>query len=104
MPARVAANLINVPVLPVGLYEWKITPAHPLPTIMFKNILRTFEAEILKIFKNIQPQPQNFNFTCIKKEYIMKSMFQLLVLGTAETSFTRYLSLRLTSNCALVGH
>ena len=25
---------------------------------MFKKILRTFEAEILKIFKNIQPQPK----------------------------------------------
>ena len=50
LPARVAANLINVPVtFPVGLYEWKITPAHPIPTVMFKNILRTFEAEILKL-------------------------------------------------------
>ena len=28
-------------------------------TIMFKNILRTFEAEILKIFKNIEPQSKN---------------------------------------------
>ena len=55
LSARVAANLINVPLLPVGLYEWKITPAHPQPTIMFKNILRTFEAETLKIVKNIQP-------------------------------------------------
>ena len=25
---------------------------------MFKNILRTFDAKILKIFKNIQPQPK----------------------------------------------
>ena len=25
---------------------------------MFKNVLRTFEAEILRIFKNIQPQPK----------------------------------------------
>ena len=49
LPARVAANLINVPVFPVGLHEWKITPAHPIPTVMFKNILRTFEAEILKL-------------------------------------------------------
>ena len=29
---------------------------------MFKNILRTFEAEILKIFENIQPQPKNETF------------------------------------------
>ena len=38
---------------------WRITTAHPILTIIFKNILRTFEAEILKIFKNIQPQPKN---------------------------------------------
>ena len=42
-------------VLPVGLYERKITTANPILTIMFKNILRTFEAEILKVFKSIQP-------------------------------------------------
>ena len=34
----------------------EITTAHPILTIMFKNILRTFTAEILKIFKNIEPQ------------------------------------------------
>ena len=32
--------------------EWKITTAQPILTSMFKNILRTFEVEILKIFKN----------------------------------------------------
>ena len=42
--------------IPVGLYEWKITTVLPILTIMFRNILRTFEAEIIKIFKNIQPQ------------------------------------------------
>ena len=42
-------------VLPVGLYERKITTANPILTILFKNILRTFEAEILKVFKSIQP-------------------------------------------------
>ena len=26
---------------------------------MFKNVLRTIETEILKMFKNIQPQPKN---------------------------------------------
>ena len=45
--------------LPVGLNEWKITNEHPVLTIMFKNPLRTFEANNLKIFKDIQPQPQN---------------------------------------------
>ena len=38
-------------VLPVGLYELKITTAHPVLKIIFKNILRTFEAEIFKIIK-----------------------------------------------------
>ena len=46
-------------VLPVGLCERKSTNVHPILTVMFKIILRTFEAEILKIFKNIQPQPKN---------------------------------------------
>ena len=33
---------------------------HPILTVMFKNNqLRTFEAEILKAFKNIQLQPKN---------------------------------------------
>ena len=45
--------------LPVGLYEWKIKNEYPVLTIVFKNPLRTFEANILKIFKDIQPQPKN---------------------------------------------
>ena len=46
--------------LPGGLCKWKITNVHPILTIMFKpNTLRPFEAEILKIFKNIQPQSKN---------------------------------------------
>ena len=40
--------------IPVGLCEWKITIIHPILTIVFQNVLRTFEAESLKIFKNIQ--------------------------------------------------
>ena len=36
---------------PVGLYEWKITNVHAILTFIFKNVLKTFEAEILKIFK-----------------------------------------------------
>ena len=49
--------------LPVGLCEWKTTTAHPILTNMFRNVLRTFEAaEILKIFKNFQPQRQNEMF------------------------------------------
>ena len=45
--------------LPVGLCEWKTTNVHPILTIMFKSVLRTFEAEMLKIFKNIQSWPKN---------------------------------------------
>ena len=56
LPARVAASYYNLFVLPVGLCEWKITTAQPILTIMFKNVLRTLEAEILRITKNIQPQ------------------------------------------------
>ena len=37
--------------LPVGLCEWKITNIHPILTAMYKNILRTSEAEILKILR-----------------------------------------------------
>ena len=65
LPAGVAANSINRIcasgwfVLPVGLHKWKITTTRSILTIKFKNILRTFQAEILKIFKNIQPQPKN---------------------------------------------
>ena len=50
-------------------------------------------------------------FSCIKKAYIyiLKLIFQLFVLGTAENSFTQscpiqYLSSRFTRNYALVGH
>ena len=44
----------------VGLYEWKQQLyMHPILTNKFKDILRTFENEILKIFKNIQPRPKN---------------------------------------------
>ena len=37
---------------PVGLCEWKIISVHPILTILFKNVFRTFnsvEAEILNI-------------------------------------------------------
>ena len=49
-------------VLPIGLCEWKISTVRPILTIMFKKVLRTFEAEILKTFKNILPQPKNLPF------------------------------------------
>ena len=42
---RVAANLIiikSVSILPVGLYKWKMIPAHPIQTNIFKNISKTF--------------------------------------------------------------
>ena len=59
LSARVAADSIKRIcasgwfVLPVGLYEWKTTIVHLILAIMFKNILRTFEAEILKLFNPI---------------------------------------------------
>ena len=33
----------------VGLCEWKKTNVHVILTVMFKNVLRTFEADVLKI-------------------------------------------------------
>ena len=41
-------------------------------TIVFENVLTTFEAEILKIFKNIQAQPK------IRRSYIEESVFEYL--------------------------
>ena len=51
------------------LYEWKISTAHPILTIMFKNILRTFEAEILIIFKNTSLIPKSIR--CYEKECML---------------------------------
>ena len=45
--------------LSVGLCKWKTTNVYPILIIMFKSVLRTFEAEILKIFKNIQSRPKS---------------------------------------------
>ena len=45
----------------VGLCEWpenKILSIYPM--LRNKNILRTFEAKILKIIKSIQPRSQNY--------------------------------------------
>ena len=45
---------------------------------MFKNILRTFESEVLKIVKNIQPQPKNKGvLVLLKKNRVHK--FQILL-------------------------
>ena len=52
-------NFVSLFIAGVGLNECKIIAAHPTLTIMSKSVLRTFEAEILQIFKNIQPQPKN---------------------------------------------
>ena len=69
--------------LPVGLYEWKIITAHPILTVMFKNILRTFEAEILKIFKNIQSQS-------IKLDVLTKMILQSRKVITVKVAVTRF--------------
>ena len=62
---------------PVSLCEWKITSVHPVLlvlTIKFKNFLRIFEAETVKIFNNIQPQSKNETFI-FKKECFFVSYF-----------------------------
>ena len=55
---------------------------YPILTITLKNVLRTFEAEIHKIFKNIQPLPKDKTF--LKKVYVdetqvWKQIFQAFV-------------------------
>ena len=76
--------------LPVGLYEWKIITAHPILTVMFENILRTFEAEILKIFKNIQSQSIKLDVLtkkeCITTEMILQSR-KVITVKVAVTRF-----------------
>ena len=44
-----------------------MTYVHPIITIMLKNVLITFSAEILEVFKNIQPQPKTLTFLQTKK-------------------------------------
>ena len=74
----------------VGLYEWKIITAHPILTVMFKNILRTSEAEILKIFKNIQSQSIKLDVLtkkeCISTEMILQSR-KVITVKVAVTRF-----------------
>ena len=58
-----------------------VNNAHPILTIMFKNILRTFEAEILKIFKNIQPQWKT------RRSYKMSAVPEPLIVPQDLSSF-----------------
>ena len=53
VPAKVASISRAYLLLPVGLCEWKITNVHQILTIKLKKVLRTFEAETFRIFKNI---------------------------------------------------
>ena len=60
LPARVVAGSVES----ICASDWfvrmeKVTTAHTILTIISGEILRTVEAEILKILKNIQPQAQN---------------------------------------------
>ena len=48
-------NIANSLWLGLGGSLGKLTNVHQLLTIMFKNILRTFQPELLKIFSKIQP-------------------------------------------------
>ena len=51
------------PQIPIGtaLLKKPVSSVYPVPKNT--NILRTFEVKILKIIKNIQPQPQNYAFS-----------------------------------------
>ena len=57
--------------LPVGLCKWKTTNTS-LHFCLVKNILRTFEAEIFKRFKNIQPHGPKFRRSYMKKKSAKK--------------------------------
>ena len=48
----------SILVLPVGLYEWKITNIYQTLTTMSKNVLRKLEAEILKILRTFSLSPK----------------------------------------------
>ena len=54
-----------------GLYEWKITIAHPILTIMFKDVLRTFGAEILEIFKRHSASTEKLDVLMKKKTSVI---------------------------------
>ena len=64
----------------VGLCE--VSNLHPLPTIMFKNVLRTFEAEILKLFKN---SVSSHKLDILIKGYTFKNMIKLSNIFTPDT-------------------
>ena len=61
---------IQVCLHPVCLYEWRITTAHLILAFMFKNILRPFEAEILKIFKELSSLTQKLEVLIKTRVYI----------------------------------
>ena len=46
---------VSLKIFPITPCEWKITTAHPILLIIFKNILRTFEDEILKNHNILHP-------------------------------------------------
>ena len=68
--------------LPVGFYEWKLATAHPVRTIMFKNILRLKSSKYFiskrtkrggGISETIKPGKSKSWFTCKQKEKKCKS-------------------------------
>ena len=65
--------------LPVGLCDGKITNVHSILTSMFKNILRRFEAEIFKMFKEASASPK----TCILENVKIRKRQKLVLIQTA---------------------
>ena len=55
--AGVAADLLNLCVYASGWFS--CANGQPIITIIFKENLKSLEAEIVKIFKNIQSHPKN---------------------------------------------
>ena len=60
--------------------QWNV---RPILTIKFKDVLRTFEAEILKIFKDIQSQLK------IRRSYLKKITVSDLNLSFSEPTLKK---------------
>ena len=71
LPARVVANSIKHICLSGWFVQMEINNCTPNTN----NILRTFQVEIFKIFKNIEPQPKNLTLNFKKM-----SMFTLFLI------------------------
>ena len=62
-------------VLPIDFFKRKMANARPILTIIFKNVFKRFKADILKMFKNIQPQQESYMFLYRKERVHPESLY-----------------------------